>query len=56
VLGIHSGEAAVRHALNELGINPRSEPLGWLLNRVRSQAQKSKRPVTLYQLRSLYYG
>lgn len=56
VLGIHSGEAAVRHALHELGINPRSEALGWLLNRVRNQAQKNKRPVTLYQLRSLYYS
>lgn len=56
VLGIHSGEAALRHALGELGIDPRNEPLGWLLNRVRNHAQKSKRPVSLYQLRTLYYS
>ncbi len=56
VLGVHSGEAAIRHALQELGIDPRKEPLGWLLNRVRKRALENKKPVTLYQLRSLYYS
>ncbi|QBG47739.1 homocitrate synthase [Verrucomicrobia bacterium S94] len=55
VLGIHSGEAAVRHALGVLGIDPRNEPLGWLLKRVRSEAQKTKKPVPIGRLRSLFY-
>lgn len=55
VLGIHSGEAALRHALRKLNINPGNEPLGWLLNRVRNHALKTKKSVTPYQLRSLFY-
>ncbi len=55
VLGVHSGEAALRHALNEAGINPCGEPLGWLLNRVRDHALKTKKPITPRQLRNLFY-
>ena len=38
VLGIHSGEAGLRHALKQLDIDPGNEPLGWLLNRIRKHA------------------
>ena len=55
VLGIHSGEAALRHALSELNINPGNKPLGWLLNRIKQQALKTKRPITPHQLKKLYY-
>ena len=55
VLGIHSGEAALRHALNELNIDHRNESLGWLLKRVRNHAQQTKSPVTPHQLRTLFY-
>lgn len=55
VLGVHSGEASVRHALNQLNIHPGSEPLGWLLNRIRAHALKTKQPVDLRHLRNLYY-
>ncbi|MCF7849071.1 MAG: hypothetical protein K9M45_09490, partial [Kiritimatiellales bacterium] len=55
VLGAHSGEVALRHALRELNINPGREPLGWLLNRVKRQALQTKQPITQRQLRSLYY-
>lgn len=55
VLGVHSGEAALRHALNNLKINPGKEPLGWLLNRVKNHALKTKQPITLRQLRYFYY-
>lgn len=55
VLGIHSGEAALRHALHNLKINPGSESLGWLLNRIKKQALKTKQPISLRQLRNLYY-
>ncbi|MDF7823743.1 hypothetical protein P4B35_06930 [Pontiellaceae bacterium B12227] len=55
VLGIHSGEAALRHALNELDINPGQESLGWLLKRVRNHAQQTKKPVTPHQLKMLFY-
>ncbi len=55
VLGIHSGEAALRHALEKLRINPGKEPLGWLLARVRNHALKTKQPVTSRELRNLFY-
>ncbi len=55
VLGLHSGEAALRHALGTLNIDPGKEPLGWLLNRIRRQALDTKQPVGLHQLRRLYY-
>lgn len=55
VLGIHSGESSVRHALLNININPGKESLGWLLNRVRKQAKKTKQPISLRQLRNLYY-
>lgn len=55
VLGIHSGEAALRHALGELKINTAHESLGWLLSRIKKQALKTKRPISLHQLRTLYY-
>lgn len=55
VLGIHSGETAVRLALEQIGIDPGREPLGWLLGRVRRHALSTKRTVTPKELRSLYY-
>ncbi|MDF7801555.1 hypothetical protein P4C99_18905 [Pontiellaceae bacterium B1224] len=55
VLGIHSGEAALRHTLRNINIDPGSEPLGWLLNRVKQHALATKQPVTQRQLRNLYY-
>ncbi len=55
VLGIHSGEAALRHALHQLGIDPRAEPLGWLLRRVHNHALEHKQPVNSRKLKSLYY-
>jgi homocitrate synthase NifV len=56
VLGIHSGEAGLRHSLKAIGIDPGREPLGWLLRRVRSFAAEHKMPVGLHQLRQLYYS
>ena len=55
VLGIHSGEAAIRHALQQLDIDPGSEPLGWLLNRVRNHVLKTKEPVGPLELKYYYY-
>jgi homocitrate synthase NifV len=55
VLGYHSGESAIRHALQELGIDPRSEPLGWLLRRIKQYAQQTKQPITPAVLKNLYY-
>ena len=55
VLGAHSGESALRHALKQLHINPGNERLGWLVKRVRRQALQTKRTVSLEQLRTLYY-
>ncbi|VGO22421.1 homocitrate synthase/isopropylmalate synthase family protein [Pontiella sulfatireligans] len=55
VIGLHSGEAAVRHALGQLEIRPGAEPLGWLLNRIKQHALKTKKPVTPRQLKNLYY-
>lgn len=55
VIGLHSGEAAIRHALRELGIDPRNEPLGWLLRRVKRYALETKQPVSPTVLRALYY-
>ena len=55
VLGMHSGEAALRHALQELNIDPGNEPLGWLLNRVRNHALRTKEPVSMGQLRNLFF-
>ena len=55
VLGIHSGEAALRYALKELDIDPGNEPLGWLLNRVRNHVLSTKRPVGPMQLKYFYY-
>ena len=55
VLGVHSGESALRHALRLLSINPGREPLGWLLNRVRLQARMTRQPVSLSRLKRLYY-
>jgi homocitrate synthase NifV len=55
VLGIHSGESAVRYALHQLKIHPENESLGWLLERVKSKALRTKKNVTLDELRSLYY-
>ena len=56
LLGVHSGEAAVRHALRQLQIDPGTEPLGWLLNRIRRRAMETKRPVRIRELKSLYFG
>jgi homocitrate synthase NifV len=55
VLGIHSGEAALRHALDQLQIDPGAESLHWLLNRIRSHALKTKKPVTPHLLKTLFY-
>ncbi|VGO16090.1 2-isopropylmalate synthase [Pontiella desulfatans] len=55
VLGVHSGEAALRHALEKIHINPGKEPLGWLLNRIRNHALETKQPVTPRQLRNMFY-
>ncbi|MDZ8119670.1 homocitrate synthase/isopropylmalate synthase family protein [Pontiella agarivorans] len=55
VLGIHSGETSVRYALGKLGIDPRNEPIGWLLKRVRNEAQQTKKPVPIGRLRALFY-
>lgn len=55
VLGIHSGEAALRHALHQLDINPGCEPLDWLLTRIKNHALKTKQSVSLRQLRYFYY-
>jgi len=55
VLGVHSGEAALRHVLAQLNIHPGNEPLGWLMNRIRRQALDTKQPVTPGLLRHLYY-
>jgi homocitrate synthase NifV len=55
VLGVHSGEAAIRHALQQLNINPGTEPLGWLLARVRHHAQATKRPIGPRELKYFYY-
>lgn len=55
VLGIHSGEAALRHALHQMDINPGTEPLDWLLNRIKNHALKTKQSISLRQLRYFYY-
>jgi homocitrate synthase NifV len=55
VIGLHSGEAALRHALGALKINPGREPLGWLLQRVKRQALATRKPISVRELRSLYY-
>ncbi|MBT8043104.1 MAG: homocitrate synthase [Kiritimatiellales bacterium] len=55
VLGVHSGEAALRHALREIDIEPGPEPLRWLLDRIRSHALKTKRTIGLRDLRYFYY-
>lgn len=55
VLGIHSGEAALRHALKQLNINPGREPLGWLLNRIRHHALETKCPIGPRELKYFYY-
>lgn len=55
VLGIHSGEAAVRHALRQMDIDPGTESLGWLLNRVRRHALQTKQPVGLRELKNFYF-
>ncbi|MEI6890885.1 MAG: hypothetical protein V5783_01825 [Pontiella sp.] len=55
VLGIHSGEAALRHALRQNQIDPGSEPLGWLLKRIKQHALETKQPVTARKLRNLFY-
>ena len=55
VLGLHSGVAALRHALCALDINPGEESLDWLLNRVRRHALSTKQPLTLRELKNLYY-
>ncbi len=55
VLGIHSGEAALRHALNQLNINPGNEPLGWLLKRIKNHALKTKQSIGPRELRYYYY-
>jgi len=55
VLGIHSGETALRHALRQLNINPGIEPLGWLLNRIKNYVLKTKRPIGPRELKSFYY-
>lgn len=55
VIGKHSGEAALRHALSQLGIRTHNEPLGWLLNRIKRYALESKQPITAHLLRAFYY-
>lgn len=55
VLGIHSGETALRHALKQLDIDPGSESLRWLLNRVRNHVLATKQPVGPRQLKHFYY-
>ena len=55
VLGIHSGEAALRHVLRELNIDPGTEPLGWLLERVHDHARKTKQAVSRQRLAELYH-
>jgi homocitrate synthase NifV len=55
VIGIHSGEAALRHALSALNIKPGREPLGWLLQRVKRQALATRKPISARELRTLYF-
>ncbi len=55
VLGIHSGEAALRHALMQLNIKPGNESLNWLLARIRAHAQNTKQSVGPRELRQFYY-
>lgn len=55
VLGIHSGEAALRYALEQLNIQPGNEPLGWLLNRIKSHSLRTKRPIGPRELKYFYY-
>ena len=55
VLGSHSGEAALRHALKELDINPGKEPLGWLLERIRNHVHRTKHSVGPGELKQYYY-
>ncbi|MBN2685939.1 MAG: hypothetical protein JXR40_11720 [Pontiellaceae bacterium] len=55
VLGIHSGEAALRYALKQLNINPGGESLGWLINRIRNYVLSTKRPIGPRELKNFYY-
>ena len=55
VLGVHSGEAALRHALRQLDIDPEKDPLDWLLNRVRNHVLQTKKPVGPLELKYFYY-
>ncbi|MDF7807601.1 hypothetical protein P4E94_09145 [Pontiellaceae bacterium B12219] len=55
VIGMHSGEAALRHALSALNIKPGREPLGWLLQRIKRQVLTTRKPISVRELRSLYY-
>jgi homocitrate synthase NifV len=55
VLGVHSGETALRHALQQLDIHPGKERLGWLLNRIRAHVLQTKEPIGPRQLRDFYY-
>lgn len=55
VLGIHSGEAAVRHALRQLNIDPGNDSLGWLLNRIKLHSLNTKKPVGPLELKNYYY-
>lgn len=54
VLGIHSGEAALRYALLQMGINPGAEPLDWLLIRIKNHVLKTKQPIGIGELRNFY--
>jgi len=55
VLGIHSGETALRHALQQLNIDPGRESLQWLLTRVRTHVLATKKPVGPRELKQFYY-
>ncbi|MBN2703056.1 MAG: hypothetical protein JXR23_02500 [Pontiellaceae bacterium] len=55
VIGLHSGEAALRHALQKLDIHPGNEPLGWLLNRIKSHSLRTKQPIGPRELKHFYY-
>jgi homocitrate synthase NifV len=55
VLGSHSGEAALRHALKQLDITPGDAPLGWLLERIRNHVHQTRRSIGPAELKHYYY-
>ncbi len=54
VLGKHSGSSSVRHVLEKLGVSANDACVRSLLDRVREQATRTKRPVDASELLTLY--